>query len=281
MAVNSSGIVVLTTSPDSRLVAFDSLGRVLSVIRSGGGGHDSLGPVTQLGAAGQHSVTVADVRSGRVFQMSPAGGIRALFTAMLGDRVQAVASVGANRFLLVLTSNTRHPVMFSDSAGKALDSVAIPWPEYGKLDPLARQAGTSCSESGFHCVVGFIYGDGFFAFDQGRPLPYQGRYIEHTEFPSVVVSRFPDGSSSSELTRVTLSARDIAITDSLVFVLFGGSGPYAGKVVDQYNFADGRYQGSCVTATPALAIAAHGNRLYILTAGVSPIVFRTRSCTHN
>lgn len=144
-----------------------------------------------------------------------------------------------------------------------VDTIAFPWSGFEKINDLARQGVIGIDRHSARWVFAFLLGDGWFAFDGRSVLPFNGRNIEHTEFPAVVetVSR---GSKGAELAHSPYAAKYVALSGPLVSVWFGGVSENADRIVDQYEFSSGHYAGSLLLPTRPAAVSIADTLYYVM-----------------
>jgi len=121
------------------------------------------------------------------------------------------------------------------------------------MHPLQRY-GEVAGGRGNLWVFGFALGNGFFLFDDRSPrgaFPY----IEHSEFPTVIVTELPEGRFRLRYSaRPERTAQDLAVRADTLLVLVNNRG------LDRYDLTTGSYLETTVLPRPVhrVAVSAYG-----------------------
>ncbi|MFW6200627.1 MAG: hypothetical protein ACOC8K_08640 [Gemmatimonadota bacterium] len=256
------GGVLVLDGQTQRVLALDRDGRLRWTFGSAGEGPEEFRRARDLRLGGRGDrIYVHDPELGRITVVDTAGRlIRDVGTRNVG-RSETLVSLGDSLFVFVTGSST-DPVVVLDAEGRVRSRTSLPWDGFEGLPRLSRQG--IAATDGNRWAYGFLLGNGFFAFQGLDPLSYVGRYVEHTDFPTVTVHR-----SGARTTRMLAeppicSGCSLTLNDGILYVLFGGGGPDHARIVDLYRWRDGDYLGSYAIPIPATWIHARGDRFYVL-----------------
>ena len=163
-----------------------------------------------------------------------------------GVVINGIAAVGSD---LVLSTTGDSPfVVVSAETGRRLDVEPMPWDGFEELSVLQRY-GTIIGPAGGsdRWVFGFAVGNGWFVFERDRVLGTYP-YVEHTEFPMVVVTRSRSGETVRTSQRTPVrpdpAGYDLAVRGDTLAVLFGGATSAQLRVIDRYDLRTGQYLSS-------------------------------------
>lgn len=266
LAADASGAYVFDAA--QAVIAFDSLGgRRWSAGRRGGG------PLEFRGARDLEivpgGVAVFDPPNGRITLLNSDGSLRRTVPLAGVPTSQQFVPRSDGGFILVSDNEGTAPISYVDAAGAFERSEGIPWPDYAGLPPLARQ-GTTATEVDGKWTYGFRLGDGWFAASDGLSLGARRSYAEGTPFPAVLQEVGNQGPVAEQLGRAVVSGMSLAVAEGQVFVLFGGTGEDAFRLIDVFDFSSGAYRHTWRLPEPVDAIAVHGQALYALTTDPVP-----------
>lgn len=263
----SDGEQIYFVETDSRILAYDTLGQLRWIQGREGGGPGEFRNPRDLKVAPDGRLWVVDPASGRVTVLARADG---KVLAMLPMKVaySPVITPLRSGFALYPT-DMGSDILYFDSAGEPLGSDSIPWPAFRQLEYLSRQYRTAVDRRSGRWAMGFIYGNGWFAFDSTKPASGRRYYVEPTPFPPVVKERRGDKEITS-LVRTTGAALDIQLVGDTVFVLFDGVAPHRRQKVDMYSWETGKYFGSFLLPEPADNIGVCGNLLAVFATNPVP-----------
>jgi len=213
-------------------------------------------------------VWLADPYTARVTRLSPeTGKVESMIRIRLGQ-VEAMVP-GHDQFMLtavLLPSELR----YFTSKGDSLRSDSIPWSGFEQLEQLARQSRTALDPHTGRWVLGFIYGNGWFAFDSAGRGSARRYYVEPTRFPAVIKEYPEPGTIKTSMIRTPASALDMQLAGDTLFVLFDGQEPDRRRKVDLYSWESGKYLGSLRLPEPADNIAFYGSNVRIFSTNPVP-----------
>lgn len=140
--------------------------------------------------------------------------------------------------------------------GKVAGTLGLP-PSLSGVAMLARDGRAAVAPTGRAVVVTFLYGDRLVLWNAAARRLTALPGVEPVEFPGVLQWRTRDGLKA---TRLALDATPatLAVTadDRHAYLLFGGRTAHAGRVVDRYELATGRYAGSYLLPRRVKGISA-------------------------
>jgi hypothetical protein len=209
--------------------------------------------IARLGADGSPAAPVPLRRSG------PAHGVCALRE---GDWLVATLTPDARLLRL-------------GPGGGVRDTLALPGPYDASAPPLATQV-LLAGGGKRPCVLLFGVGAGFAVFGPDGFGDF--RLFVEPVTPAPVEVRSSLRRREEHLTDATAAALDAEVVGDELWVLFAGTSEYAGRLIDRYGLASGRYRSSWVLPSRADAFAVDGARLYLLARrnGYPVAVARTR-----
>lgn len=246
-----------------RLLALDLAGRERWRFGREGAGPDEFRNVRDVKASGDSLLFLLDPQNNRVTVLSHGGEVRRRVPLTQAGHAEQMVPLGPDRIVLV-TMNADTPLVVIGHAGERRGVAAFPWRGFTRLHPLARQGNTAVSPDGRRWVYGFMLGDGWFGFDGVRPERFVGRYAEHRPFPSLEV-RGGGGTQMVSLAQYTpCTGCDLALHDSSLYVLSGGSDRSARAVVDRFRLRDGAYLESFRLPGRARRLAVDDGTFYVV-----------------
>ena len=157
----------------------------------------------------------------------------------------------------ILDSMAPEPWLRVSETGEPVAVVSSPWDPLGDMHPLQRY-GHVTRAPGNLWVFGFALGNGFLLFDD-RSSRGMYPYIEHSDFPAVVVTTRPNGNVRLSYTaRPTPAAQDLAVRADTLLVLVNNRG------LDRYDLTTGSYVETTVLPRPVHRVAVSGNGLLVI-----------------
>jgi len=245
-----------------RVLAFDREGGLDWTFGSPGEGPNEFEGVRdmRLGGAGDR-IYIHDPELGRITIIDDRGRPVRMISVRNAGHSQTLAPFGDSLFVLV-TGASEEPLAVVDLEGRVVRRMSLPWEGFADLPRLSRQG--AAATDGDRWVYGFLLGNGFFGFEGLEPLPYTGRYVQHTGFPAVTVRRSGRRTTRMLAEQPVCSGCSLTLNDGVLYVLFGGGGPEHARIIDLYRWRDGEYLGSYEIPVSATAIHAHGDRLYVM-----------------
>jgi hypothetical protein len=234
-----------------------------------GSGPDEFRSVRDLKATGDGGVAVLDPRNNRITVLDRRGMVRRRIPLDQVGHSEQMAPLGRDKFVL-LTMLSDSPFVVVDTGGRVLRHASFPWPEYARLDPLARQ-GVIAADGGPTWVFGFSMGDGWIWFDDVSPRSDLTHYVERTEFPTVENRQNGEQASSRIAAYQVCSGCSLSISNSTLYVHFGGS-EAPKRIVDRYDLGSRQYMGSEGLPLEATVVEGAGDRRYVLGENPFPIL---------
>jgi hypothetical protein len=272
MAASDAGLHIYDGGAN-RLLAFDPYGRVRWTFGRKGPGPSEFRGVRDIKVTPGGDILVLDPRNSRITRLTPDGRVRTQIPLRTAGHAEQMVALDRDRILLLTTSPT-DPFVIIDQFGKVGNRFTLPWEGFDRLHPIARQ-GYLAGENG-RWVFGFSMGNGWFAYEDTAAAPFVGQYVEHTEFPQMLRVEDGDGVLNKMAEYSACSGCSISLTDSMLYVHFGGYTPYHLAVVDRYTVSSGQYQGSYLLPAQARAISISGNTIYALIENPYPTVLALR-----
>lgn len=258
---------------DAKIVALDAFGEPEWHFGQEGDGPGEFRLVRSLQSLPDGGVLAYDAEAARLTILDREGGsIQEVRLPGNVDRGDAVVRDDSGAYRLI-TYSPAAPLVTLEPDG-TVRRAAMPWEAFERLHVIDRQ-GVVVSQGDDWAYL-FSFGNGFFSFHGSEPLPYLGQFVEHVDFPRLVTTR----SASSETTTFAglpvCAACAAALSDGVLYVLFGGGTADNGRVVDRYRFQDGAYLDSFRLPERYKAIALKGDRLYALIEDPYPEIVAYR-----
>lgn len=178
-------------------------------------------------------------------------------------RLEKVVRLQNGKFL-VYSPDAAEPFTVAGSSGQSEAHLPVPWKGYSDMLPLARQGTVVSDQSGRRWAFLFAFGDGWFGFDNTRPEAFLGRFIEHTDFPQIII----DSTRSRESMRLgkpTLTSIGGYINKDTMSVLFGGRSENRRRLIDRYLLGTGEYVETYLLPSAPDAIAAQGANVVVFS----------------
>lgn len=265
MASDSGGVFLFET--DGRVLRYDTTGGRLWVQGHKGGGPGEYRNPRDMKFGPDHGIWLVDPDQGRVTVLDPAEG---RVRAMIPMQVPYSNTITPLRTGFVLyPSFLPNDIYYFGAQGDTIVSDTIQW-SGRSLEWMARQIRSAVDPQSSQWVIGFIYGNGWFAYDTMRQGTTRRYYVEPTRFPPVIKENFPDGAIGTKLVRTPPSALDLELRGDTVFVLFGGGGADERKKIDLYSFKTGNYLKSFLLPWQAEEIGLCGKYLAVYTSRPVP-----------
>ncbi len=256
----NDSLVVVFDAADSRIVAFDSRGQLLWTHGRKGQGPGEYANVRDIDLRSDLSTLVLDAATSRLSTISPRGELVSTMTLTLPGAPQQLVPLADGTYI-VLSIGERLDLTRIGRNGNTLEPIQVPWEGWSTIAPLAAQALLDGPLAESTWVLGFVFGNGWFAFDGARPKEYVGKYIEHTNFPAVLKEA---GELSYRLGKAIKSGGDLSAADGRLHVLFGGATELKGRLIDQYDLDEGRYLGTLELPNRAALVKALSSRRFVV-----------------
>lgn len=252
---------------DNRVLCYDTLGRRRWTQGQAGGGPGEYRNPRDLKVAPDGRLWLVDPESGRVTVLGRENGA---VIAMLPMKIAYSPMITPLRSGFALyPPDLATDIHYFSPAGEPLGTDSLPWAGYHQLEPLARQIRTAVDRGTGRWALGFIYGNGWFAFDTTGKASDRHYYVEPSGFPAV--ERTVRGNTiQTSLIRSPGAALDMHLTGDTLFVLFDGREPYRRRKLDMYSVETGAYYGSILLPEPADNIGVSGNLLSVFATNPVP-----------
>lgn len=273
IGADASG-VSLADGYAGRVVRVDRRGRVRWSFGRRGGGPDEFRAPRDIAVDNRGRTWVLDVANARITVLDAAG--RPAFRVPLGRlerRVDALAPLPGDRAaLFALDPDAPFVVVGRDGEPEARRP--FPWPGLERLSVLATQMKLASAGGDGGWAAAFSFGDGFQIFDADGAPRARGWFPEEVPFPRVEVRTSGPGIGRkqrvSRIERPRKAAAAVTMSEERLYVLFGGTGPGAGRWVDSYSTRDGSYAGSYLLPRPVKGVAHGDGVFYVAYDGPYP-----------
>ncbi len=251
---------VYVTDRGNKVIAFDTMGVVRWTFGRGGEGPEEFENINDLRLhegllylpdAGNNRIAVVDTAGEFKRYINPAVSIVLSQIVRLEDGRIATFSFGG-----IEGDN----IVILNDDGTLSATAAIPLPGYKDLPVLASQG--RLAQDGDQWVFGYSLSDGWAMFDGDSATGVVSRFIERIRTPEVVKTGSTEALVSPGTTVCT--ACSLTMSDSIIYVLFGGRTPENRAIVDLYDFADGGYLGSFLLPDRAYEISVSDGQLVML-----------------
>ncbi len=258
------GGVYLADYHGNRVLHFDSLGHLAWSFGRKGSGPGEFSRIRDLKVDARGRIWVLDQRNARLTVVDPAGqGERMVPLTDLSEAPQGVVPLQDGGAVIV-EFDREHPFVRISSDGRVVGRATFPWPRFRSLHPLAAQLTTALDPGSGRWVAAFQTGSGFIVFRRAEPTGEPGWYVEPVEFPEVQELRNGNSVETSFSAPPVTAAMSVTLSPTQLYVLFGGTGPHARRIVDAYALRDGRYLGSYLLPRIADDIAWGNGGFYLV-----------------
>lgn len=256
-----------------RVVALDSTGSVKWMHGTKGAGPGEYRNINDIRFL-QNQLFLHDAGNLRISVLDPAGRpVRFVSTQELPP-LEAVVPLRDGRMAalagLVGTEGGDRAVLVLDREGKELQRVGIGLADYASLAGLAKQG--ILASDGEQWAFAYHLANGWTTFSSAQARGIGGRYVENVEPPQVREERTENGVRMQIDGRIVCSACSASLSDSLLFVHFGGHSKKQRGLLDVYDWVDGRYLASIDLPSKANHVAVRGKRVYLLKTTPVPQV---------
>lgn len=265
MASDSAGVFLFES--DGRILRYDTTGTRLWVKGRSGGGPGEYRNPRDMKFGPDRGLWLVDPDQGRVTVLDPGNG---RVRSMIPMKVAYSNTITPLRTGFVLyPSFMPDDIYYFGAKGDTAGADSIQWSGRA-IEWMSRQIRSAVDPVSSRWVIGFIYGNGWFAYDTTRQGTTRRFYIEPTRFPPVIKQSFPDGAIGTKLVRSPASALDLELRGDTVFVLFGGAGADERRKIDLYSFETGNYLESFTLPWQAEEIGLCGRYLAVYTSRPVP-----------
>jgi hypothetical protein len=245
------------------VVRLDAVGEMDHTVgrRGGGPGEFQAARDVEFGTAGR--LLVLDPGNARISYIDPDGTLRRQ-VSIPGEigHAEQFSPLADGGFLLV-TMRPDSPLVKLDSSGRLVWRRALPWGGYARLQSLAAQGHTAVSRDLRYAAYGMTFGEMFFVFVDGEPMPAGVSYVEVIKAPNLM-PRVVNGDTTYMMPLMPMAGADLAIHDDKLFVLFGGRTSERQRLVDVYRLPDGEYTHSLLLPRRVSRFTVHEGSLYVM-----------------
>ena len=233
-ALGDGGLVFLDLF-DQRVHRVGPDGRILWSWGRKGEGPGELQDVQGVDLDHAGNVVLVDARRLVRITLSPEGDFIGEETvARRNGFIRSVALLGDGT-MAVQTSRVPWGVWEQESI-QPVSGLPAGWSEMPSLQNQGRM--DSWREDGW--VFGLAYGNGWLVF-RGTSMIGVHPYVEHHDFPGVITERRGFSRISRMTERPPSSGRSVSVRADTLYVLFGGTSPRRGYMLDVYDLTTGRY----------------------------------------
>lgn len=227
-----------------------------------GEGPGELGNVRAFDVTPDGGLVLADSGNCRLVFLSPQGMVEREQTIICNgfSLIEGVAALSSGD--VVLDTNRPADPWMLVSADDQKDSVKVPWSGFTTMHFLQRYGNVAPSDKDTW-VFAFEAGNGWFSFEADTPLG-MFPYVEHTEFPEIIVNRSGNSTMWRMARRPAYSAYDMDVWKDTMYVLPGGHTPHRFRVLDKYDITSGQYVYSQALPNVADGVAVTGDRVFVL-----------------
>jgi hypothetical protein len=272
--IAASGDRVYVVEGDQLVQAYDTLARRLWSTGRVGSGPGEFRNIRDVKVAGDGQIWVHDPANGRITRLDSNGAVAGFISVQAVGHSENMIP-GPDRTTILLPPYADADILTIDSTGTVIDRDTVPWEGFHQLEHLSRQFETASDPATGRWAMGFIFGNGWLAFE-GQRGSARRYYVEPTSFPAVVKEVSNGGATvSSRLMRGDVSGAGIALQADTVFILFGGKELFRQKI-DMYSWTSGNYLGTIALPEPVDNIAVSGPYLYTLASVPIPklVIYR-------
>lgn len=241
--------------------------------REGGGPLEFRAPL-DVACDGRGRVWVPDPGNGRIVRLTAHGEVDSLFVTTVGHERIAVSDAGK------LWSISGDPlILVTAQTGLGGAPVATRTPPFLTSAPsLLREAWMSPVQSG-GIVIGFRWTDEMVRVDESGSIRYTTRGPERVGLPRL--RSYPVGNEGrDQIVRVEADAVEavsqLTASDGIIYVLFAGASRNAGRIIDRFDEASGRYLDSFTLPISPVSFAIDRDMLFALQLEPAPIVLAYR-----
>lgn len=183
----------------------------------------------------------------------------------ISDFMASAAAFGPDT-LIAIDAQIDRPLIVR--VGDRTDSLPLPWAGFQHIDPLGRQLVWAVDSRTRRMAIGFLMGNGWFAFKGTSPIAPNRQYAEHMRFPSVAIKRTQQR-LETRLVRSSYSALDMAIDRGELNILFQGTSEHRGKLVDVFEFEGGQYVRTLLLPFRVRSFAVRERNVFVVDSASS------------
>ncbi|MDT8341686.1 MAG: 6-bladed beta-propeller [Longimicrobiales bacterium] len=257
LRANATGLFLYDRGT-SRLLSFDDRGALRWAYGRAGAGPGEFAGVRDVRVGDSGRVLVYDADNQRITVLEEPGSLVSFVSIPHVPRGEHIVQMGGDS-VAVFTFAGSKSIVILDTAGVVHRVSSLPWDAYQGLSPLVRQ-GLPVS-SGLEWGYLFSVGNGWFRLTAGRES--SAPYIEHTDFPTTLVSRDGRRTTVRLAERPPCSACSATLQNDTLFVHFGGRTEESNRIIDMYRWRTGEYLASYRLPMAANGVAIHEARHYV------------------
>lgn len=252
--VAARGDTFFVVGQDNAITAFDGHGAHLWTFGRKGRGPSEFSRIRDMEPT-ERGVAVYDPVNGRITEIDGRGILLREINLAEVPRGDQFAPLRDDRFAIV-TASLSEPrnVVIVDTLGRVAGSLQWPWTAYDSLDPIARQIVTAGATEG-NWAAGFRLGDGWYSLRDTAVVGAAHAFARHVDFPALIVEKDASGRTSTHLGRAEVAAMTVALRGKTLFVLFGGTGDSAFRIVDVHDAVTGKYEHSILLPNASSGVA--------------------------
>ncbi len=262
----------LAATPDNALYVLDPMLRQVTRFSAQGAvewswgakgeGPGEIASVRALDVTPGGGVLLADSGNCRLVFLSPTGLLEREQTIVCDDfsLIEGVAVLSSGDVILD-TNRMAVPWILVTPDGGQVD-IAPPWSGFETMHFLQRYGNTAASIEDVW-VFGFETGNGWFAMERQQVLGTYP-YVEHTDFPEIIVRRNESTTMWRMATQPAYSAFSMDVWRDTMYVVPGGQTRHRMRVIDKYDIRNGHYLFSQSLPDVVMNFAVTGDRTFVL-----------------
>jgi hypothetical protein len=257
-----------------RVLRYDGTGRLLWAFGRKGAGPGEFLRIRDLKVDSAGRAWVFDAANQRITILTLQGKAdRLIPLGPVGRATQGIVPLRDGGAVLI-TYDSRNPLVHIAPDGSVAEREPFPWPRFRELSFMASQLTSAADGATGHWVAAFQMGNGFFPFDGLTSLGPRRDFVENVEFPEIEQVRNGNGMETRMKSRPVTAAKAVSLSPTRIYVLFGGTGPYARRVVDTYTLENGSYVGSLLLPQVVDDVAWGDGSLYAVYTDPYPHLAR-------
>ena len=227
-----------------RVALLDVGGQLRWVLGRKGGGPAEFTRIRDARPLGATLLVVLDAGLGRLTFVN-ASGVASAHVALDVSAEQAIPLPDTSFVLFVLGPQTADSsLVHIGKDGHMQEHVVLHSKQLRAMQPMSAQLTLASNPRSGKWVAGMLTGPEMHRFDVLEGIGGLSTYLETVEPPEVIVQQPSRGERVTRLGPLRRAARRIAMDDSTIVVLFEGTGPMAGRLLDLYHMKDGSYIGT-------------------------------------